>query len=196
MLILHLQDVRRSRTRLVIHQYRRERGQWLTSTERPSSSPARARHRPGDRPARGQGRREHRDRGEDRRAEPEAAGHDLHRGQGDRGRGRQGAAGRLRHPVRGSGRRRGREDRRDVRRHRHLRQQRERDQPHRHPGDGDEALRSDAPDQHARHVLSRSCASRTSRRPRTPTSSTCRRRSTWRRAGSRRTSPTRWRSSA
>ena len=39
----------------------------------------------------------------------------------------------VRHPLRGAGRGRGREDGRDVRRHRHPRQQRERDQPDRAP---------------------------------------------------------------
>ena len=41
---------------------------------------------------------------------------------------------------------------RALRRHRHLRQQRERDQPRRHRGARDEALRPDAGHQHARHV--------------------------------------------
>ena len=52
------------------------------------------RHRPRDRAARRARRRERRDRRQDGRAEPEAAGHDLHRRGGDRGRRRQGAAAR------------------------------------------------------------------------------------------------------
>ena len=47
---------------------------------------------------------------------------------------------------------------RALRRHRHLRQQRERDQPARHRGARDEALRPDAGHQHARHLLvSKAC---------------------------------------
>ena len=49
-----------------------------------------------------------------------------------RGRGRQGAADRLRHPRRRRAARGGRRDGRAFRRHRHPRQQRERDQPDRH----------------------------------------------------------------
>ena len=58
----------------------------------------------------------------------------------------------LRHPRRGQVIDGGRQDRGEVRRHRHLRQQRQRHQPDRHAGDRHEALRPDAPDQHARHL--------------------------------------------
>ena len=43
-------------------------------------------------------------------------------------------------------------DRREVRRDRHLREQRQRDQPLRHRGHGHEALRPDAGHQRARHL--------------------------------------------
>ena len=108
----------------------------------------RARHRI----ARGARRRECDDRGQDRRAASQAAGYDLQRGRGDRGRRREGAAGDLRHPRRRTGGRGGREDRRDIRRHRYLHQQCKRHPAYRHAADRHEAVRSDAPDQHARDV--------------------------------------------
>ena len=59
----------------------------------------------------------------------------------------------LRHPLRGAGcAPRSSEGRRELRRHRHPGQQRQRDQPHRHARDADEALRSHARGQHARHL--------------------------------------------
>ena len=83
---------------------------------------------------------------------PEAGGHHLHGGQGDRGSRRQGPADRVRHPLRGSGAGGRRQDGRDLRRPRHLRQQRQRHLAHPHHGDRHEALRPDARHQRARHV--------------------------------------------
>ncbi len=111
-----------------------------------------ARHWACDCAARGARRRQCDDRRQDRRAASEAAGHDLYGCRRDRAGWRQGAARLVRHSRGGAGRRRRRQDRRKVRRHRHLRQQCQRHPAHRHAGDRHEALRSDAPDQHARHV--------------------------------------------
>ena len=61
-------------------------------------------------------------------------------------------ADRHRHPRRSAGRRGDRRRGRALRRHRHPRQQRLGDQPHRHARHADEALRPDASDQHARHL--------------------------------------------
>ena len=111
-----------------------------------------ARHRAGDCAASSARRRQRHHRGQDRRAASQAAGNDLFRGGGDRAGWRQGAAGAVRYPRGEPGRRCGRQDRRGVRRHRHLHQQCQRHQPDRHASDRYEALRSDAPDQYARHV--------------------------------------------
>ena len=74
-----------------------------------------------------------------------------------------------RHPLRGAGSSRGRQGRREVRRHRHPGQQRQRHQPDRHARDADEALRPDARHQHARHVPDlASSACRTCSRPSNP----------------------------
>ena len=61
------------------------------------------RHRPRHRAAGRARRRQHRHRRQDGRAASQARGHHLHGGQGDRGGRRQGAADRLRHPLRGAG---------------------------------------------------------------------------------------------
>ena len=110
-----------------------------------------ARHRACHRAKMRARRRQCGDRGEDRRGPSEITGDDLHRGAGDRGRRRPSAAAANRHPRRRGGEGRDREDGLAFRRPRHSRQQCERDQPHDDRGDRDEALRSDASDQCARH---------------------------------------------
>ena len=65
---------------------------------------------------------------------PQAAGHRLHGGGGDRGRRRQRAADRRRHPRRDAVAEAVGAGRRALRRHRRVRQQRLRDQPVRHRG--------------------------------------------------------------
>ena len=151
------------------------------------------RHRPGDRAARRARRRQRRADRQDRRAAPQARGHGLHRGRGDRGGRRPGAADRRRHPRRATqvagG---GRADRRALRRHRHLRQQRLGDQPRRAPRRSTEALRPDAGHQRARHVRRQPrLHPAPAQAGRTRTSSRCRRRSARGRSGSARTSATR-----
>ena len=155
------------------------------------------RDRPRDRRARRAGRRQRRPAGEDGGAAPEAAGHHLHGGGGDRGGRRDRAADRRRRarPRLGGGRRRAR--RAALRRDRHPRQQRERDLADADRADGAQALRPDAEHQRARHLPRHPRgASRTSSAPTTATSSRSRRRSTWSRAGSAATPPTRSRSTA
>ena len=109
-------------------------------------------HRACDRAARCAGRRQCRDRGEDRRAAPETQGHHLHRGRRDSDRRRPGAADPLRHPRGSAGDGRHRPDRRRIRRHRYLRQQCQRHQPHQFAGDRHEAVRPDDGHQHPRHL--------------------------------------------
>ena len=83
---------------------------------------------------------------------PKLPGTDLHRGGGDRGGRRRGAADRRRHPRREAVGRPRPADRRALRRHRPGRQQRQRDQPRPHARAAGQALRPDAADQRARHV--------------------------------------------
>ena len=110
------------------------------------------RDRPRDRRARRARRRQRRAAGQDRRAAPEAPGHDLHGGGGDRGGRRHRAADRRRRARRRLGRGRGRAGRRALRRHRHPRQQRERDLADPDRADRAQALRPDAEHQRARHL--------------------------------------------
>ena len=150
------------------------------------------RHRSRDRAARGPGRRQRSADREDRRPEPEARGHRLHGGRGDRGGRRPGAADRRGHPRRGPGRGGGGADGGALRRHQRVHQQRLRDQPVRDGGARHEALRPDAGHQHARHVRRQpGLYPASAARRRTRTFSRCRRRSASSRAGSARTLPTR-----
>ena len=87
-----------------------------------------------------------------RRTAPEASGDHSFRRRGDRRGGRPRVADRLRHPRRRRRRGSGADDGGTIRRDRHPRQQRERDQPHRHRRDADEAIRSHVRGQCARHV--------------------------------------------
>src|SRR5256886_1141157 len=100
----------------------------------------------------GAGRRQRRADRQDGRAAPPAGGNRVHRGRADRGDGRPRAARGRRHPRRGPGRAGRRAGRRALRRDRRVRQQRLGDQPVRHRGAGDQALRPHAVDQHPRHV--------------------------------------------
>ena len=153
--------------------------------------------RPCDRAAR-RPRRRQRDRGgEDRRATSQASRNDPHGGTRDRGGRGPGAAARRRRPRRGRGRSGRREGGRHLRRDRHPGQQRERDQPDGDAADTRANLRPHDDGQHARHLRrAAKPACRISSVRRTRTFSTSRRRSTWTRAGSRRTSRTPWRSTA
>ena len=119
-------------------------------------------------------------------AEPQsqAPRHDLHGRRRNRAGGRPGAGRRVRYPRRNRRPRGGRRDRAALRRHRHPGQQRERDQPDRHAGDADEALRPHVRRQRARHVpvlagVPAAPADRRRGRPQSAHPDACRRRSTW-----------------